>query len=76
MMVILIAVITQGFTVPTESRGDFGWRLLTINDGIFQAIGVISFGMISFQFAFWDFISNDFGQPSCAITTLFSYMGL
>jgi sodium-coupled neutral amino acid transporter 11 len=44
MMIILIAVVTQGFTVPSESRGTFGLRLLTINDGIFQAIGVISFG--------------------------------
>jgi hypothetical protein len=44
MMIILIAVVTQVFTVPAESRGNFGWRLLTINDGIFQAIGVISFG--------------------------------
>jgi sodium-coupled neutral amino acid transporter 11 len=44
MMIILIAAVTQGFTVPAESRGSFGWRLLTINDGIFQAIGVISFG--------------------------------
>jgi sodium-coupled neutral amino acid transporter 11 len=45
MMVILITVVTQGFTVPAESRGTFGLRLLTINDGVFQAIGVISFGM-------------------------------
>lgn len=43
-MIILIAVVTQVFTVPADSRGNFGWRLLTINDGIFQAIGVISFG--------------------------------
>jgi len=48
MMIILIAVVTQGFTVPAESRGTFGLRLLTINDGIFQAIGVISFGEKSF----------------------------
>lgn len=44
MLIILIAVVTQGFTVPAESRGTFGLRLLVINDGIFQAIGVISFG--------------------------------
>jgi hypothetical protein len=49
MMIILIAVVTQGFTVPADSRGNFGWRLLTINDGIFQAIGVISFGKPSFK---------------------------
>lgn len=50
MMIILIAVVTQGFTVPAESRGTFGWRLLTINDGIFQAIGVISFGTAPFNY--------------------------
>lgn len=44
MMVILVTVVTQGFTVPAESRGTFGVRLLILNDGIFQAIGVISFG--------------------------------
>ncbi len=48
MMIILIAVVTQGFTVPADFRGNFGWRMLTINDGIFQAIGVISFGKRSF----------------------------
>jgi hypothetical protein len=32
--------------VPAEQRGVLkDWRMLVINDGIFQAIGVISFGM-------------------------------
>lgn len=44
MVVIIITVVTQGFRVPAESRGGFDVKLLTINDGIFQAIGVISFG--------------------------------
>jgi len=44
MTVILLTVISQGFMVPKESRGEFSLPLLTINNGVFQAIGVISFG--------------------------------
>jgi sodium-coupled neutral amino acid transporter 11 len=47
MLVILLTVITQGFRVPSDLRGNFSTPLLTINNGIFQAIGVISFGMSS-----------------------------
>ncbi|KAG9229096.1 amino acid transporter-like protein [Amylocarpus encephaloides] len=46
MTIILFTVITQGFFVPTESRGGFTSSLLTINDGVFQAIGVISFAFV------------------------------
>ncbi|EKD16626.1 transmembrane amino acid transporter [Drepanopeziza brunnea f. sp. 'multigermtubi' MB_m1] len=46
MVVILFTVITQSFAVPTESRGTFSNPLLTINSGIFQAIGVISFAFV------------------------------
>ncbi|KAH8821184.1 amino acid transporter-like protein [Xylogone sp. PMI_703] len=46
MMVILIAVVTQGFLVPSDLRGSFSTPLLTINDGVFQAIGVISFAFV------------------------------
>ncbi|TAQ86921.1 hypothetical protein B7494_g4769 [Chlorociboria aeruginascens] len=46
MMVILFTVITQGFMVPSESRGEFSTPLLTINNGFFQAIGVISFAFV------------------------------
>ncbi|RDL38057.1 Transmembrane amino acid transporter [Venustampulla echinocandica] len=46
MMVILFTVVTQGFMVPKESKGSFSTPLLTINDGIFQAIGVISFAFV------------------------------
>jgi sodium-coupled neutral amino acid transporter 11 len=45
MLVIIATVVTQGFSVPAELRGTFGVRLWTINDGLFQAIGVISFGL-------------------------------
>jgi len=43
MVVIVVTVITQGFRVPPESRGDFK-GLLFVNSGFFQAVGVISFG--------------------------------
>ncbi|EAW10163.1 putative amino acid transporter [Aspergillus clavatus NRRL 1] len=42
MTVIVVAVITQGFRVPSESRGEVK-SLLFINSGFFQAVGVISF---------------------------------
>ena len=46
MAVIVVTVVVQGMAVPAEERGTLrDWRLLVINDGIFQAIGVISFGM-------------------------------
>ena len=45
MVVIVVTVIVQGFLVPSQDRGSFTTPLLTINGGIFQAIGVISFGM-------------------------------
>ena len=45
MLVIVITVVSQGFSVPKESRGEFPLELWTINSGIFQAVGVISFGM-------------------------------
>jgi sodium-coupled neutral amino acid transporter 11 len=46
MAVIVVTVVVQGAMVPAEDRGSLkDWRLLVINDGIFQAIGVISFGM-------------------------------
>lgn len=46
MVVILVAVITQVFRVPPESRGDVK-GLLWVNSGFFQAAGVISFGKLS-----------------------------
>ena len=46
MLVIVITVVSQGFSVPQESRGDFPLELWTINSGVFQAVGVISFGTL------------------------------
>lgn len=44
MMVILVTVVIQGLLAPAEDRGSFSTPLLTVNSGILQAIGVISFG--------------------------------
>ena len=44
MAVILVTVVVQGFLAPAESRGSLNTPELTVNSGIFQAIGVISFG--------------------------------
>ncbi|KFA61205.1 hypothetical protein S40285_06451 [Stachybotrys chlorohalonatus IBT 40285] len=46
MMVIVFTVIIQGLLVSSEDRGSFSTPLLTINGGIFQAIGVISFAFV------------------------------
>lgn len=40
-----MTVLVQGVLVPSADRGSFSTPLLTVNGGIFQAIGVISFGM-------------------------------
>ncbi|KAH1369119.1 hypothetical protein KXW98_000169 [Aspergillus fumigatus] len=45
MLVIVVAVITQGFRVPSESRGEVK-NLLFLNSGFFQAVGVISFAFV------------------------------
>jgi hypothetical protein len=47
MLVIIITVITQGATVPSDLRGDLKGELF-INSGFFQAVGVISFGKAPF----------------------------
>jgi solute carrier family 38 (sodium-coupled neutral amino acid transporter), member 11 len=43
MLVIIIAIITQGARLPVDLRGSFT-SLLFFEEGIFQAIGIISFG--------------------------------
>lgn len=43
MAVIIITVITQGVRVPSEFRGGLKGSLF-VKKGVFQAIGVISFG--------------------------------
>ena len=44
MVVIIVTVVVQGALAPRDDRGSFSRPLLTVNSGIFQAIGVISFG--------------------------------
>ena len=44
MLVIIVTVITQGVRVPADLKGPVKGSLL-VNDGFFQAIGVISFGI-------------------------------
>jgi len=45
MTIIVFTVLIQGVMVPSELRGTIDTSHLFINDGIFQAVGVISFGM-------------------------------
>ncbi|ROV95763.1 hypothetical protein VPNG_08745 [Cytospora leucostoma] len=46
MVVIIITVLTQSVLTPAAERGSFTTPLLTVNTGIFQAIGVISFAFV------------------------------
>ncbi|KAK7921132.1 transmembrane amino acid transporter [Apiospora marii] len=46
MGVICVTVVVQGALAPDADRGEFTPQLLTINTGIFQAIGVISFAFV------------------------------
>ncbi|KAI1754728.1 transmembrane amino acid transporter family protein [Xylaria castorea] len=46
MGIIVSTVVIQGALTPLEERGSFTTPLLTINDGIFQAVGVISFAFV------------------------------
>ncbi|KAF2018029.1 hypothetical protein BU24DRAFT_389672 [Aaosphaeria arxii CBS 175.79] len=45
MAIIIVTVVTQGFRVPAESRGELRGGIL-IHSGIFEAIGVISFAFV------------------------------
>ncbi|KAK8197654.1 putative amino acid transporter [Phyllosticta capitalensis] len=45
MIVIIVTVLTQGYSVPKEMKGQITGSLI-INDGVFQAIGVISFAFV------------------------------
>ncbi|OOQ82118.1 Vacuolar amino acid transporter 2 [Penicillium brasilianum] len=45
MIVIVVTVITQGFRVPADSRGEIKSHLI-FNSGFFQAVGVISFAFV------------------------------
>ena len=46
MAVIVVTVVVQGALTPREARGSFTTPLLTVNSGISQAIGVISFAFV------------------------------
>jgi len=46
MVIIVISVIVQSERVAPELRGDPTMRFTFINEGIFQAIGVISFAFV------------------------------
>ena len=50
MAVIIITVVIQGVLVPSENRGTISKEHIFINSGIFQAIGVISFGKMDTLF--------------------------
>lgn len=52
MIVIVTTVLVQGVFVPGDHRGSFTTPLLTVNTGILQAIGVISFGKSPFRRSF------------------------
>jgi len=45
MIIIIFTIVTQGPAMPADLRGQIRGSLL-INDGVFQAIGVISFAFV------------------------------
>lgn len=45
MLIIIVTVVTQAFLVDNELRGSVK-GLLFVNDGFFEAVGIISFGTI------------------------------
>ncbi|KAK5658597.1 hypothetical protein OQA88_1990 [Cercophora sp. LCS_1] len=47
MGIIVVTVVVQGMLAPAEARGSLNtFNLLVINDGFFQAVGVISFAFV------------------------------
>ncbi|KAJ8097004.1 transmembrane amino acid transporter protein-domain-containing protein [Lipomyces tetrasporus] len=46
MLIIIVAVIVEGIRTPVDQKGEFTLPLLTINSGVFQGIGVISFAFV------------------------------
>lgn len=63
MIVIVVTVITQGFRVPSESRGDIKSHLV-FNTGFFQAVGVISFGELQLFRSMIEKPTNDYKRLS------------
>jgi solute carrier family 38 (sodium-coupled neutral amino acid transporter), member 11 len=45
MAIIILTVVTQGFRVPAESRGELRGGII-IHAGLFEAIGIISFAFV------------------------------
>lgn len=64
MLIIVITVITQGPRVPAEMKGPIRGSLI-INNGVFQAIGVISFGM--YLLSTYDYHITNSDQRSSAV---------
>lgn len=73
MAVIVSTVLIQGFFVPSDHRGSFNLPLLTVNTGIFQAIGVISFGTYLCCTTHVEHQLTRVSQHSSATTTRFSF---
>ncbi|KAK9461823.1 transmembrane amino acid transporter protein-domain-containing protein [Lipomyces oligophaga] len=46
MLIIIISVCVEGRKVARDEQGSFSSSLLTINSGVFQGIGVISFAFV------------------------------
>ena len=45
MLIIIVTIITQGGRVAADLRGELG-GFFFVRSGVFQAIGVISFGKL------------------------------
>jgi hypothetical protein len=69
MLVIVVTVITQGPRVPADMRGPIKSSLI-INDGVFQAIGVISFGQ------YQPHVINCITRPNLYNSICLSYVAL
>ncbi|XXG97032.1 hypothetical protein Hte_003326 [Hypoxylon texense] len=70
MGVILVTVVVQSVLTPMESRGSFSTSLLTVNDGFFQAIGVISFD----RFATVTHYSTGISMLACMVMALAGFL--
>lgn len=67
MLVIIVTVITQGPRIPADMRGPIKGSIL-INSGVFQAIGVISFGKPHRRFrTYFQHLANETLQHSYAV---------
>ncbi|KAK9466775.1 transmembrane amino acid transporter protein-domain-containing protein [Lipomyces arxii] len=46
MLIIILAVVVEGIRLPSDQHGNFSVPLLTMNKGVFQGMGVISFAFV------------------------------